>query len=156
MTGFSHRRTGAILAVLFSIAVTCAPQVSYAQQIAPTPEMTKNVMNLTKKTWVQFRNYDGKQLLYFTHFFAWKCAIKEVHYSINSKELSETLTLPECNPDAPFDVDPIKHTVYKTYPLGHANQVTVQIIYSDDTKSETLSFAPCNVERDQSCAKLVE
>jgi hypothetical protein len=45
---------------------------------------TKMILNMTAGSWLSFRDYDGKVLLYFTHLTSHKDAIKEVRYSLNS------------------------------------------------------------------------
>lgn len=128
---------------------------AFAQVPVPTAAAAKNVMALTKNSWVQFRNYEGKQYLYFTHFISWKCGLKEVRYSINGKSVDQKFPLPECNRDIPFDVDVKKNKIYLSMPLGTARSAAVQLVYKDGSKSDVLVFEPCDVDRDQSCAKLV-
>jgi uncharacterized protein DUF4062 len=45
---------------------------------------TKMILNMTAGSWLSFRDYEGKVLLYFTHLTSYKDAIKEIRYSLNS------------------------------------------------------------------------
>lgn len=50
---------------------------------------TKMVLNMTAGTWLSFRDYEGKVLLYFTHLTSYKDAIKEIRYSLNSDKVDQ-------------------------------------------------------------------
>ena len=50
---------------------------------------TKMILNMTAGSWLSFRDYDGKVLLYFTHLTSYKDAIKEVRYSLNSDKVDQ-------------------------------------------------------------------
>lgn len=140
--------------IVFGLVFGSAP--SFSQQAVPTAASTKQVMELTKGSWVQFRNYDGKQLLYFTHFVTWKCGIETVTFSLNDRSFWREFPLPDCNEDIPLQVDPTQDLVYLTYQLGTVKTVSVQLEYIDGTKSKIREFRPCNVDKDQTCVKLVE
>ncbi|MEY2483099.1 MAG: hypothetical protein QOK24_1627 [Verrucomicrobiota bacterium] len=50
---------------------------------------TKMILNMTAGSWLSFRDYDGKVLLYFTHLTSNKGAIKEIRYSLNSDKVDQ-------------------------------------------------------------------
>lgn len=50
---------------------------------------TKMVLNMTAGSWLSFRDYDGKVLLYFTHLTSYKGAIKEIRYSLDSDNVDQ-------------------------------------------------------------------
>jgi hypothetical protein len=50
---------------------------------------TKMALNMTAGSWLSFRDYDGKVLLYFSHLLAYKQAIKEIRYSLNSDKADQ-------------------------------------------------------------------
>lgn len=62
--------------------------------IAMPPKQMKQILNMTKNNWVSFRDFNGKQLIYFTHLESYTCGIKEVRYSINSDDLDKVWELP--------------------------------------------------------------
>ncbi|MCP4303652.1 MAG: hypothetical protein GY788_01975 [bacterium] len=111
---------------------------------------------MTKANWVAFRNYDGKQWIYFTHLIVYSCGLKEVRYSIDSDLLRERFPLPPCNPDNPHAIDPVEYPPYLVMPQGTAGRIAVQLVYADREESEVVKFAPCDVGDDSTCAILVK
>ena len=45
---------------------------------------------MTAGSWLSFRDYDGKVLLYFTSLMSYRPIIKEIRYSLNSDALDQT------------------------------------------------------------------
>lgn len=116
----------------------------------------KQILPLTKANWVAFRNYDGKQWIYFTHLVAYRCGLSEVRYSIGSGALDRTFPLPPCDPEQPHAVDAVEHPPYVTLPPGTAEEIAVQVVYTDGEESEAYRFAPCENAGDSACAVLVD
>lgn len=122
--------------------------VAAPQQIsAPTPivrelpmplDQVKNIINLTKTSWVAFRDYDGNQLIYFTHLESWKCGIIQVKYSLNSQSLDQVWQLAECDLGSPNAVT--KDMPYIRLPLNTAQNISVQITFDDGTQTEIVTF----------------
>ena len=50
----------------------------------------KMTLNATSNSWLTFRDYDGKVLLYFSGLMSYRPALKEVRYSLNSNTLDRT------------------------------------------------------------------
>jgi len=50
---------------------------------------SKMILNMTSGSWVTFRDYDGKVLLYFTHLLGHREVIKEIRYSLNSDKVDQ-------------------------------------------------------------------
>ncbi len=105
-----------------------------------SPAQMKQILNMTQDNWVSFRNYNGKQLLYFTHLESYTCGIKEVHYGLNSDTLDRVWLLQPCDPKNPMTIK--KDIVYLTMPLGYAKSVAVQVTFADGTKSELVHKVP--------------
>src|SRR3954469_6379326 len=65
----------------------------------------KQILEMTKGSWLSFRDYDGKVLLYFSHLLSYRPVIKEIRYSLNSEALDLTFKFKpsakmyEINPD---------------------------------------------------------
>jgi len=100
----------------------------------------KQVLNMTKNSWVSFRNYNGKQWLYFTHLESYACGIKKVNYSLNSDAIDKEWKLQPCNPKNPMSIS--KKIIYLTMPLGSAKSVAVQVTFVDGTVSEVVHKTP--------------
>jgi len=107
---------------------------------AMPPKQMKQILNMTQNNWVSFRDYNGKQWIYFTHLESYTCGIKEVHYSINSDELDKVWELQPCDTKNPMAIT--KDIIYLTMPLGTAKYITVQVTFADDTKSEVVRKNP--------------
>jgi hypothetical protein len=49
----------------------------------------KMALNMTAGSWLSFRDYEGKVLLYFTHLLSYRPIIKEIRYSLNSDKVDQ-------------------------------------------------------------------
>ena len=146
----------AVLTVMTALAGFAHPQPGAAQSpVMPVAQM-RAALEATAGQWIQFRNYDGRQWVYFTGLVTWKCGLSEIRYSVNSRDLGERFALPECNPQIPFHIDPAKDQIYLTFAPGGARTVSVQIVYSDGVESPARTYRPCDVEGDVTCGLLLE
>ncbi len=102
------------------------------------PEQIKQILDVTKASWVSFRDWQGQDLVYFTHLEAWKCGIEYVFYGVNDGPIDQEWALDACNPDAPNVV--LKDKPYIARPGGSVQSVSVQLIYPDGTKSPVERF----------------
>ena len=89
----------------------------------------KMSLNMVSGSWLSFRDFDGKVLLYFTTLMSYRPAIKEVHYSLNSEALDQTFKFKPT--DKMFEVG---DDLFLTVP-GDTQFANVQITYKDGTKS---------------------
>ncbi len=141
-----------VVGALAGFSIGSQIQLTLAQSRGPTVELARTALDATSDQWIAFRNYDGRQWIYFTGIVTWHCALKQVLYSINSEALDQVFPLPECNEQTPYSVDPERDPVYVNMKLGSAETVAVQIVFADGTKSEINSYQPCKVEGDVTCA----
>ncbi len=119
--------------------------------------MEKTILPAIKANWIAFRNYDGRQYVYFTMLLAYRCGLKAVRFGVNGASMDEAFPLPPCDPDNPNAIDAEKYPPYITMPLGAAETMGVQIIYADGEKSAVVTFRPCQGgPPDATCAALVE
>lgn len=107
---------------------------------AMPPEQIKPVLNMTKDNWVSFRDYNGKQLIYFTHLETYTCGIQQVRYSINSDVLDQTWELQPCDPNNPLEIT--KEIIYLSLPLGTAKSIAVKLTFTDGSESEIVRKTP--------------
>ena len=126
------------------------PSSVRAQTPVPSVAVVKQVLKLSRNQWIQFRNYNGRQLVYFTLFVTYKCGLKEIRYSVNSEDLDKQFPLAECVPFVPYNIGP-NDKVYLTFEPGTAKTVSVQLVFDDDTKSVVRTFKPCKVAGDVTC-----
>lgn len=151
------------LVVLLSVLAFASPAFVnsvLAQKAGVPPVDLYKIMAGSNKPagWVAFRNFDGKQLIYFTPIVSLHCGLSEVRYSLNSSALDQTFALPECNPALPFSMPPDADlsTIALSQELGSVTKVTIQIVYSDDSESEVLVYEPCPTAGNSTCAKLTD
>jgi hypothetical protein len=104
------------------------------------PKQIKQILNMTKDNWIGFRDYDGRQLIYFTHLETYKCGIERVRYSINSDTLDQIWELQKCDPKNPLKIT--KEIIYLTLPLGTAKSIAVKLTFSDGSESEVVHKSP--------------
>ncbi|HEX8898031.1 MAG TPA: DUF4062 domain-containing protein [Chthoniobacterales bacterium] len=89
----------------------------------------KMSLNMVSGSWLSFRDYDGKVLLYFTTLMSYRPAIKEIRYSLNSEALDQTFKFKAT--DKMFEVG---DDLYLPVP-GNTQYASVQLTYKDGTKS---------------------
>ncbi len=94
------------------------------------------VLDMTRGSWAYFRDYNGRQLIYFTHLEAYKCGIASVSYSLNSDALDKNWKLQLCDLKKPHHITTDKP--YISLPLGTANSITVQLTFNDGAKSKVV------------------
>ncbi|GAB4532832.1 MAG: hypothetical protein Tsb0019_34500 [Roseibium sp.] len=102
------------------------------------PEQIKQILDVTKANWVSFRDWQGQDLVYFTHLEAWKCGIEYVFYGVNDGPIDQEWQLDPCDPDTPNAV--LKDKPYIEFPGGSLHSVSVQLIYPDGTRSAVERF----------------
>jgi hypothetical protein len=90
----------------------------------------KMILNMTAGSWLSFRDYNGKVLLYFTHLLSHRPVIKEIRYSLNSEALDQIFKF---TPSDKSEID-ANDQVYLYVPEN--NQfATVRVTYKDGTLS---------------------
>jgi len=100
----------------------------------------KQILGMTEADWVAFRDFNGQQLLYFTHLEAWRCGIGAVRYSLNSDALDRQWRLQPCDPANPNAVT--TERPYIALPPGSVSYALVQLTFSDGTLSNVVRFTP--------------
>lgn len=95
----------------------------------------KKILDMTKNSWVSFRDYDGRVLLYFTQLISNRCAISSITYGIDTATTPSRFALEPCNAKDPHNVGDAP--IYITVPPG-AKYATVRLSYKDGTQSESV------------------
>jgi len=106
-----------------------------AEDQTPTGRMTtateiRPILTATKPQWVAVREFDGKDLLYFTNLLAWRCGVLEIRYAVNGGPL----TLFDAEPCHVDDATPNALTgdnIFVELPLGSLETLHVEVIYDD-------------------------
>lgn len=140
------------------IAATALAGPALAQEIPPK-QVYEAMLEANRPTgWVQFRNYDGRQLVYFTPLQTMHCRLSEIRYSINSDALDERFDLVPCDPATAFampaDVKP--EQVFLSLPRNAAKWIAVQAVWDDGAETDVMVYQPCKDANEKSCATAVE
>nr|WP_314095336.1 hypothetical protein [uncultured Shinella sp.] len=127
----------------------------YKAQI-PDVAIYKAMLDANKQTgWVQFREFSGQQLIYFTALQTMHCRLKEVRYSINSDTLDKTFPMAACDPELPFNLpsDDSQNWLYLNLKPGEAQTIAVQAVWDDGSGSEIVVYQPCK-NPEATCASI--
>ncbi len=104
--------------------------------------------------WITFQELDGKQIVSFAPVMALRCRLKEIRYSVDSKDLDQSFPIPECNREYPFQVVP--DSIHQPYILefdgGTVQALAVQLTWDDDSKSDVAYYEPCRDVDSTPCA----
>jgi hypothetical protein len=93
----------------------------------------KKLLDLTQGNWAYFRDFNGGQLIYFTHLEVYRCGIETVSYSLNSEALDREWELQPCDRAKPDEVTTDRR--YISLPLSTAHMVAVRLTYTDGSQS---------------------
>lgn len=123
--------------------VTLAPETRAPEPQVPTGQFTtavevRPILEMTQGQWIALRDYDGKDLLYFTQLLSWRCGLWEIRYGINGAPASEVLPLEPCHDGtaSPNALTSVDYPIYLEFPAGSIASVTVAITYDDGTTAE--------------------
>ncbi|MCK8484962.1 hypothetical protein MUY21_13035 [Aliiroseovarius sp. S2029] len=125
-------RTLTTTAFLVGLAVPAQAQnFTTANEVRP-------ILDATKGSWVAVREYDGKDLLYFTHLLAWRCGLDQIHYALNGGSERQFDAEPcyedEPQPNAIKAEDKLPYVVFD---LKSIDLVSVRLVYDDGTEAVT-------------------
>lgn len=109
--------------------------MAQAQSFTTATEV-KPILDMTKANWVALREYDGNDLLYFTHLESWRCGLSQIRYSVNSAAAGAVYEMEPCHEGEaqPNAMKLENHLPYVTLPLQMVNTVTVVIVYDDGSE----------------------
>ena len=131
------------LPALVALALTALP--AHAAGFTTAAEV-KPILNATKSAWIKVREYDGQDLVYFTHLESWRCGLDSIRYGLNTDTADTLREMEPCYEDepAPNAIKADGHLPFITQPLGSVNTITIEINYDDGT-SETAQFERANI-----------
>lgn len=141
-----------LIALLFGFSI---PVLAVDKSRVPPFSLYKTMLKVNKEQgWVQFRNYDKRQLIYFTALQTLHCRLKEIRYSVNSQALDQKFELVPCNPLSPFALpsDAGLGSTLIEYPLGTVKTIAVQVTWENGVESELVVYEPCPNAGDLTCA----
>lgn len=121
------------LLVLASLALPAA-----AQDFTTAAEV-KPILTATKPMWIAVREYDGKDLLYFTNLLAWRCGVSAISYGLNGAAPDTTLDYEPCHDDsAQPNALMMEGGVmpFLSFDLASVQTVTVLVTYDDGSTEQ--------------------
>lgn len=123
---------------LIVAAIATMPTITRAENFTTAAEI-KPILDATRANWIAVREYDGKDLLYFTHLLSWRCGLSEIRYGLNSAAPDKIWAMEPC-----YDSEPQPNAlkmegaeIYLTEPLGSIQTISISITYDDDTEAST-------------------
>jgi len=115
-------------AFILLASASAAPAFTTAAEVKP-------ILNATKANWIAVREYDGHDLIYFTHLESWRCGLEGVKYGVNSDSADQVWTLETCyeGEAAPNAMKAEGRLPYTSLPLGSVQTITIELLYDDGT-----------------------
>ncbi len=101
-------------------------------------DSNRRILESTATSWVSFRDYEGKRLLYFSHLMSYRGGIKSIHYALNSPEPRKPYRFPAWNKPGMAPID-ARTPMFITVPRS-TRYVAVQLTYKDGEKSPVQRF----------------
>ncbi len=151
--------------IVCGLIVLCVLLAGAHQGLAQTKsrilpvEIYRAMLDGNRQTgWVQFRNFNGSQWIYFTALQTLHCRLQEIRYSINSTALDKRFPLVKCNPQNPMALpsDAGVEVIALQLAADTATTVAVQVVWEDGSESEVALYEPCQDVGEQSCAWPIE
>lgn len=141
-------------ALVFSLLNTGSSTAQDRSRIPPTSVYQAMLKANKPAGWIQFRNFNGKQYIYFTALQTLHCRLTDIRFSVNSTLLDQSFALVPCNPALPMSLpsDARLHDIAIALPPGSAEMVAVQVTWEDGSSSEMALYRPCPNVGDQTCA----
>ncbi len=106
------------------------PQIATGKFTTATE--VKPILAATKGNWVAIRDYDGQDLVYVTHLWAWRCGLHQMRYAINGGEM-QVWPLPPCheNTNAPNAITDSDGLPYASFAAGSIQSIRVELLFDD-------------------------
>jgi hypothetical protein len=125
-----------------SAASAPSPAALIAEDQTPTGKFTtatevKPSIALTDSSWVAVREWDGTDLVYVTHLWAWRCGLAQMEVSINDSAF-EIWPLPPCHVDTaqPNGITDTDGLPYREFGLKSVDSLGVKLTFDDLTTQE--------------------
>jgi len=98
----------------------------------------KQILDQFWTSWIAFDASGNRGLVYFTQMLSFRCAIKEVHYSLNGTTLDKEIKMPPCDAKDPYAIPADYQPYFKV--KDDVKSMAVQVTYTDGTKSPVREY----------------
>ncbi|MEP3946517.1 hypothetical protein [Ascidiaceihabitans sp.] len=133
----------AVVAFWMGAAVAAQAQSTLvAEDQTPTGKFTtatevKPILNVTRGNWIAVREWDGQDLVYVTHLWAWRCGLAQIEVSVNDAGFA-VWPMPACHtgtaqPNSVTDSDGLPYAVFARQSVAN---LSVRVTYDDLTVDE--------------------
>lgn len=126
----------ALLAAATFCLVFGAP--AHAQNFTTAAEV-RPILDATKANWIAVREWDGQDLVYFTHLESWRCGLEQVVFVVNGGDVQPWVMDPCFEGTAQPNAIGADRLPYATFPLGSVQRVDVMVVY-DDGSADSATF----------------
>jgi hypothetical protein len=101
----------------------------------------KNILQQLTNSWVSYRLWDGKQLIYFTQLISYRCAIDRVEFGLDKDQPNKIFEVGDCDPKNPHAIPSSGpgSVVFKSIPVA-TSYVSIKLKYADGTHSQVKRF----------------
>lgn len=147
------------LSAVVAAAAAITPALAQNGGTIPPRQIYDAMLDAAKQSgWVQFRDFNGRQLVYFTPLQTLHCRLSEIRYSFNSRALDQRFPVLACNPQLPLSLpgDVAVDELYLSLDPGSVKSATVQVVWEDGTESEIRTYRPCGNVGEATCAVAAE
>jgi hypothetical protein len=116
--------------------------------------LAKKSLESTKESWIEFGvTKAGQQVVKLSSFALYKCTVKVIKYSFDTRNVDKTFALPKCDPSNPFQIDDPNQFMIPV--KGGLKNFSVQLVYGDGSLSAVRTYEPCSFEDGGPCTRLV-
>ncbi|MEH7827572.1 hypothetical protein [Gemmobacter denitrificans] len=120
-----------IRTLLLLAALMVAP-AAHAQNFTTAAEV-KPILQATRGNWIALREWQGEDLVYFTHLESWRCGLSQVMFSVNGGPLQDWPMDPCQEGTAQPNAMATDRLPYTRLPPGSVARVDVMVVYDDGT-----------------------
>lgn len=123
-----------------ALLLALLPLPGLAQDFTTAAEV-KPILTMTKGQWIAIREFDGRDLVYFTNLLAWRCGLTQIAWGINGGAPETVMPMEPCH-EGEAQPNALKmETVlpYAEAPLGAITSVSVAVTF-DDGSVETADY----------------
>ena len=111
----------------------CRCPLQFVGSLCERPSNFSEV-SLLPSSWLLFRDYEGKRLLYFTGLLSYRPVLKEIRYSLNGDALDKTFEFKPSEKMYEPGTD-----IFVAVP-NDTESAQVQVTFKDGTKSAVQKF----------------
>ncbi|PRZ48429.1 hypothetical protein [Tritonibacter scottomollicae] len=110
-----------------------------------TATEVKPVLSATQGNWVSVREFNGQDLVYVTHLWAWRCGLAQMEVALNDAAY-EIWQMPDCYTEggSPGAIKSGDGEPYRAFELGSVERIKVRLVY-DDLSTDEAEFQRADI-----------